>query len=110
MGEAGQCVPAERDGFNGDAREVDGDTPEVTALREARIYRCKISIRVEYVVGHGMEVVDEGQVDLRVSEVRRNVRDHRAGVGTDEVVLLRVTVKQRRLWFWTADRRQSLHE
>ena len=71
--------------------------------REARLNRCNITVSLQYVVGHGMEVVDEGQVDLGVPEVRRNVSDHRAGVGGDEVVLLGIAVEQRRLWFWAAD-------
>jgi hypothetical protein len=45
-----------------------------------------------------------------VPEVRRNVCDHRSSVRSYEVVLLSVAVEQRRLRFWAADRRESLHE
>src|SRR4051794_41658168 len=51
-GEAREGVAAERSGINGDAREVDEDAPEVTALFESRIERCELSIGVEDVDRH----------------------------------------------------------
>lgn len=95
-GEASQRITAKRGGVNCDAREVDEDTPEVTALSEARLNRCNITISFQYVGGDAMEVVNEGQVDLGVPEVGRHICHHRAGVGGDEVVLLGIAVEQRR--------------
>jgi hypothetical protein len=42
-------------------------------------------------------------------EVRRGIGHHRAGVGADEVVLLSVTMQQRRPRLRAAHRRQPMH-
>ena len=59
-----------RGGLNRDARQVDKDAPEIAALREVGVNRCDITIRVKYIWGHRLEVIDKRQVDLGVSEVR----------------------------------------
>ena len=72
--------------------------------------RCDITVGVKYVFGHGLEVVDKDQIYLGVSEIWSDVGDDGTGIGTDKIVLLGVAVKQRWLWFWTAERWHSLHE
>src|SRR5215203_6113441 len=72
--------------------------------------RCDITIRVKYILGHRMEVIDKRQVNLGVSEVRCGIGYHGAVIGGDEVVLLSVAVKQCWLWLWTAERWQSINE
>jgi hypothetical protein len=95
---------------NRDARQVDKDAPEIAALCEVDVNRCDITIRVKYFLGHRLEVIDKRQVNLGVSEVRCGISDHRAVIGTDEVVLLSVAVKQRWLWVWATERWQPMDE
>ena len=110
VGKASQCVAIKRGGLNCDARQVNEDPPEIAALREAGVNRCDFTVGVKYVFGHGLEVVNKGQIDLGVSEIWSDVGDDGTDIGTDKVVLLSIAVKQRWLWFWTAERWQSLHE
>ena len=79
--------------LDGHHSEVGKCTPQLTPLREGRGYAGGLAIRVEYVVWHRLKVVDQGQVYLWVPEVGHGVYDNRAGVGTDEVVLLSVAVE-----------------
>ena len=89
---------------NCDARQVDKDAPEISALGEVDVNRRDITIRVEYVLGYRLEVIDQRQVNLGVSEVRCGISYHRAVISADEVVLLSVAVKQRWLWVWATER------
>jgi hypothetical protein len=50
--------------IDGDHGQVAEEPPEFTALREARVDRDDLSIRLEHVVRHSVEVVNEGEVDL----------------------------------------------
>jgi len=109
-GKARNCVAIKRGGLDCDARQVDEDLPQIAALREAGVNRCDITVGVKYIFGHGLEVVDKGQIYLGVSEIWSDVGDDGTGIGTDKVVLLSVAVKERWLWLWTAERRQSFHE
>ena len=79
-------------------------------MREVGVNRCDITIRVKYILGHRLEVIDKRQVNLGVSEVRCGIGYYGAVIGADEVVLLSVAVKQRWLWLWTAERWQSINE
>ena len=110
MGKAVQRIASKLGGLNGDAGQVDKDAPEIAALRELGVNRCDITIRVKYILGHRLEVIDKRQVNLGVSEVRCGIGYHGAVIGGDEVVLLSVAVKQCWLWLWTAERWQSINE
>ena len=109
-GQAVQRVAIKLGGLNCDAGQVDKDAPEIAALRELGVNRCDITIRVKYILGHRLEVIDKHQVDLGVSEVRCGIGYHGAVIGGDEVVLLSVAVKQCWLWLWPAERWQSINE
>jgi hypothetical protein len=93
VGKAVPRIAIKRGGLNCDARQVDKDAPKIATLREVSVDRCDLTISVKYIVGHGLEVVDKGQVDLWVSEVWCDVRDHSSAIGTHKVVLLSIAVK-----------------
>jgi len=109
-GKAIQRVVIKLGGINCDACQVDKDAPEIAALREPGVNRCDITVRVKYVLGHRLKVIDKRQVNLGVSEVRCGIGYHGAVVGGDEVVLLSVAVKQCRLRLWTAEQWQPVNE
>ena len=110
LGKMSQRIATIRYCFNCDARQVHGDAPEIASFRKVIIYGCQLAIGVKYVVRYRLEVVDERQVNLGMSEIRRGVSYHSSVIGTDEVVLLSVAVKQRRRWLWTAEHRQSMNQ
>ena len=105
-----QRIAIKLGGLNGDAGQVDKDAPEIAALRELGVNRCDITIRVKYILGHRLEVIDKRQVNLGVSEVRCGIGYQGAVIGGDEVVLLSVAVEQCWLWHRTAQRWQSINQ
>jgi hypothetical protein len=55
---------------DGDHGQVAEEPPQLAPLREAGVDRRDVAVRPEYVVRDGLEIVEEGQVDLGVPEVR----------------------------------------
>ena len=47
-------------------------------MRELGVNRCDITIRVKYILGHRLEVIDKRQVNFGVSEVRCGIGYHGA--------------------------------
>jgi hypothetical protein len=111
VGEAREESASERRlAVDRDHGEVAEDPPELSPFFESGGDRRDVTIRVEHVVGHWLEVVDERQVDLGVSEVWGWVDHHRTSGRTDEVVLLGVTVEQRGQGLGTAQIGQARHQ
>ena len=93
--------PESTEAFRHDAGEVGVEPPQLATLLETGIDHGSVSVAVEELGGYGCEVVDEGQIGLRMPEVGGRVDQEGACVGAHKVVLLRVAVQEGRSRFGT---------
>ena len=73
---------------------------DIDPILEIAVQGTDLTVGVEDHSGHWREVPEQGEIQLRVPEVRAGIDDDGPVIAADEVVLLGIAVQERRLRLW----------